>query len=148
MKRKTLLAIGVFCFCYCTMIAQSNPQNESRNFNPLAKENLEKYNTYSFKNNFVVFLESDTTNNYYFLDLSKFSSDFEFQYFYKLSINAGYNIYYNHGLKPDKAWFVAKKQKSKDRVLNLIFEFKDESQKKNNTFSETKKNNWIQSQKS
>jgi len=148
MKNKILLAIGVFCFCYCTMIAQSKPQNANANFSPSAKENLEKYNSYNFKGNFAVFLESDLSNNYYFLDLSKFSSDFEFQYFHKLAIDAGYSIYYSHGLESDRAWFIAKKQKSKSNVIKSIFEFKEESQKKNNTFSETKKNNWIQSQKS
>jgi hypothetical protein len=149
MKKNYLLLIMAFC-CLFSITQKSYGQEKLNRlevdvYHPLNSNEIAKYNNYDFKGNFAELLVADKISNYYYLDLSKFASSFEFKYFLFLANQSGYQIQSGHGLSVDRAWFIDNKKSGEKAILLQILEMKQIVEVKDKSLTEIEKNAWIKS---
>ncbi len=103
----------------------------------------EKYMNFDFGDKFAVKAETDFVYNYYLLDFTKLTSDFQLGYFLELISKTDEVGIPSHGINKKKSWIEADKMYDEKYILKLINTLKQQTDDKDNSLNETNKANWI-----
>jgi len=150
-KTGTRFSIFIIAFVFGFTTVSFGQEKSNREvlevFRSLDSNEIAKYSKYDFKGNFAELLVSDKTSDYYYLDLSKFSSSFEFKYFLFLANQSGYQIQSGHGLSESKGWCIDNKKRVVVEALSQILKIKEKAGFMDKALTSIEKKDWIKSQK-
>jgi len=103
----------------------------------------EKYMQFDFEEQFVVMVETDLVYNYYLLDFTKLTSDFQLVYFLDLLSKTDELGIPSHGISKKRSWIEVDKTYDEKYILKLINTLKQQTDDKDDSLNETDKANWI-----
>jgi hypothetical protein len=153
MKRNLLCLLGLFLFLALPAFAQGESKSLQKNmaykgqFESLSQENIPLISSFQFGGSFAVHLVSDDQSNFFLLNLSLLSDEFENKYFIKEVYKSQLFIQYGHGLPSDKAWIVTDNKMLPENVITSLINLLSNVKSVSATMSESDKNQWLLSQK-
>ena len=140
MKIFSSILIAAFLFTGVAVIAQST---EKLTINPGDPTFRMKYENVDFHGKFSVQVLSDSTNNYYLVDFSKFRDKYEKVFFMSLIFQEGKVVDLDGDFTHDKIWFLSDLKYSIKEINGLFQDLKDKVIKNSDMLSDVQKAEWL-----
>jgi hypothetical protein len=135
--KKFLLTLFTILLPVTGLLAQDiyiNPQDSSFRA---------KYATVEFGDRFAVLVLSDQAHDYYLVDFSQLTGEFEKVYFMNLVFKGDKVVNIDGDLTRDRIWFSAVKGSGEEAIRNYFTGLKKKCERASESFTETEKTEWL-----
>jgi hypothetical protein len=102
-----------------------------------------KYDTVRFGDRFSVRVLSDTRHDYYLVDFTRLTSNFEKVYFMNLVFRSDKVVNIDGDLKQERIWFSAMNDRPETEINDYFFTLKRKCEQASAAWSESRKAEWM-----